>query len=112
MGENLTIFREFKFGAHKTVCELSRINAEWTHVSRNLLAVLGNAFPENNLKDSLAFFIGFAEYERYKVWREREWQFTLRNCGEESSCYIDASGWTRNLAGFKIIHEEARNEMH
>jgi hypothetical protein len=112
MSENLTIFREFEFGANKAVCELPRINAKWTHVSRNLLTVLGNAFPENNFKDSLAFFIGFAEYERNKVRREREWQFTLRNSGEESSCYVDASGWTRNLASFKIFHEEARNEMH
>jgi len=77
-----------------------------------LLAVLRNSFPENNLKDALAFFIGFAKDERNKVRREREWQFTLRNSGEESSCYIDASGWTRNLASFKIFHEEARNEMH
>jgi len=112
MGENLTIFREFKFGAHKTICELPRINTKWTDVSRDLLAVLRNSFPENNLKNTLAFFIWFAKDERNEMRREREWQFALRNSGEERSCYIDASGWTRNLAGFKIIHEEARNEMH
>jgi hypothetical protein len=72
MSKNLTIFRKFEFGPYKTVCELPGINAKWTDVSRNLLAVLGNAFPENNLKDSLTFFIGFAEYECNKVGRESE----------------------------------------
>jgi len=112
MRKNLTIFRKFQFSTYQAIRKLSWVDAKWAHIARYLFAIDRDTFAENDLKDAFAFFCRFAKYERHKMRRQRKRQITRSDGREKSSCHIDTSGWPRYLANFKIVHEEAGNEMH